>query len=140
MNVQADKEDLFQEIILQAWKSYNTFRGESLFSTWLYRVALNTALTFFKKEKKRPRTIHTETFPEQIEYTSPAEEQIKVMYNAIGHLSKIDKALIMLYLEEYTYSEIAEILGITANNVAVKVNRIKDKLKEQTQKYYLQSS
>lgn len=132
----ADKEDLFQEVTLQAWKAYPTFRGDAKFSTWLYRVALNTAITFFRKEKKQVPIFTTEVLPDTAESHNPVEEQVQAMYKAIGELSKIDKALIMLYLEDYSYIEIGEMLGISANNVAVKMNRLKVKLKEQTQKHY----
>jgi RNA polymerase sigma-70 factor (ECF subfamily) len=136
MNDLGDKEDLFQEVTLQAWKAYPNFRGDAKFSTWLYRVALNTAITFYRKEKRQPKLYNTEVLPENSEEYNPIEEQVKAMYKAIGELSKIDKALVMLYLEDYSYIEIGEMLGITANNVAVKMNRLKVKLKEQTQKHY----
>jgi len=136
MDTTADKEDLFQEVTLQAWKSFATFRGESQFSTWLYRVALNTAITFFRKEKKRPTIINAEVFPETAEETAEMEEQATAMYKAIAELSKIDKALVMLYIEDYSYHDIGGMLGITPNNVAVKMIRIKSKLKESTQKNY----
>jgi RNA polymerase sigma factor (sigma-70 family) len=135
MDRHSDREDLFQEITLQAWKAYRNFRGDAKFSTWLYRVALNTAITFFRKEKKQPAVYSADILPEVNEDAyDPIEEQIKAMYAAIGDLSKIDKAIVMLYLEDYSYNEIGEMMGITANNVAVKMNRIKTKLKEQTQK------
>ena len=136
MDVYADREDLFQEVTLQAWKAYPNFRGDAKFSTWLYRVALNTAITFFRKEKKQIPTINTEVFFDNSEFHNPIEEQVQAMYKAIGDLGKIDKALIMLYLEDYNYNDIGEILGISANNVAVKMNRLKIKLKEETQKHY----
>lgn len=135
MDKHSDREDLFQEITLQAWKAYGNFRGDAKFSTWLYRVALNTAITFFRKEKKKPETYSTDILPEQQDETdNETEEQVKAMYAAIGDLSKIDKAIIMLYLEDYSYAEIGEMMGITANHVAVKMSRIKTKLKEETQK------
>ncbi len=135
MDLHSDREDLFQEITLQAWKAYGNFRGDAKFSTWLYRVALNTAITFFRKDKKKPDIYSTDTMPEKVEENiDPVEEQVKAMYAAIGELSKIDKALVMLYLEDYSYQEIGEMMGITANNVAVKMNRIKLKLKEGAQK------
>ena len=135
MDLHSDREDLFQEITLQAWKAYGNFRGDAKFSTWLYRVALNTAITFFRKDKKKPDIYSTDSMPEKVEEnTDPAEEQVKDMYAAIGELSKIDKALVMLYLEDYSYQEIGEMMGITANNVAVKMNRIKVRLKEGAQK------
>ncbi len=133
MDLQEDREDLFQEITLQAWKAYANFRGDAKFSTWLYRVALNTAITFFRKEKRMPDIYTTDIIPDQqIEQPDTTEEKLKAMYAAIGQLSKIDKALVMLYLEDYSYIEIGEMMGITANNVAVKMNRIKTKLKEET--------
>ncbi|SKA10342.1 RNA polymerase sigma factor [Sediminibacterium ginsengisoli] len=137
MDAAADREDLFQEITLQAWKAYGNFRGDAKFSTWLYRVALNTAITYFRKEKKKPEIFTSEHLPEdrQAETTDPVEEQVKALYAAIGDLSRIDKAIVMLYLEDYSYNEIGDMMGITANNVAVKMNRIKTKLREQTPKH-----
>lgn len=137
MDAHVDREDLFQEITLQAWKAYAGFRGDAKFSTWLYRVALNTAITFFRKEKRKPDIYSTESVPDfgASESYDPIEEQVKAMYTAIGDLSKIDKAIVMLYLEDYNYNDIGDMMGITANNVAVKMNRIKTKLKESTQKY-----
>ena len=136
MNNQSDKEDLFQEVCLQSWKAIDSFRGESQFSTWLYRVALNTAITFIRKEKKQPSKVFTENLPDYSEEKSNIEDQVKVMYKAIANLNKIDKALVMLYLEDYSYAEISEIIGITANNIAVKMNRIKVKLREATLKNF----
>ncbi|MEP6844783.1 MAG: RNA polymerase sigma factor [Panacibacter sp.] len=136
MHDAADKEDLFQEITLQAWNAYKSFRGEAKFSTWLYRVGLNTAISFYRKEKRKPVFESAFEFPEQADETSDIEEQIQAMYQAIGALSKIDKALVMLYLEDYSYDEIGNMLGITANNVAVKMNRVKTKLKEESKKHY----
>jgi RNA polymerase sigma factor (sigma-70 family) len=130
------KEDLFQEITLQAWKSIKNFRGDAQFSTWLYRVALNTAITFFRKEKKQVDTTYTEYFPDTKEEYDPVEEQVQAMYKAIAALSKIDKALVMLYLDDYSYKEMAEVLGMTVTNIGVKMNRIKTKLKEETNKHY----
>lgn len=135
MDKHSDREDLFQEITLQAWKAFGNFRGDAKFSTWLYRVALNTAITYFRKEKRKPTIYSTDTFSDQLyDYNDSIEEQLKMMYGAISQLSKIDKALVMLYLEDYSYIEIGDMMGITPNNVAVKMNRIKIKLKEETQK------
>lgn len=137
MHDAADKEDLFQEITLQAWNAYKSFRGDAKFSTWLYRVALNTAISFYRKEKRKPIfELSAGEFPERAEENSEIEEQMQAMYAAIATLSKIDKALVMLYLEDYSYDEIGNMLGITANNVAVKMNRIKTKLKEESKKHY----
>jgi len=136
MDAVADKEDLFQEITLQAWKAFPSFRGDAQFSTWLYRVALNTAITFSRKERKQPAVLQTDVFADKSDDYNPVEEQVQAMYKAIGELGKIDKALVMLYLEDYNYTEIGDMLGITPNNVAVKMNRLKAKLKTQTQKHY----
>ena len=137
MDTPADREDLFQEITYQAFKAFKNFKGQAKFSTWLYRVALNTAITFYRKEKRLPELLTFKLLPEaQTDEADPIEEQTQAMYKAIGNLSSIDKAIVMLYLEDYSYQEIGDMVGITANNVAVKMNRIKTKLKEQTQKHF----
>jgi RNA polymerase sigma-70 factor (ECF subfamily) len=136
MNNEQDKKDLFQEILLSAWKGYSNFKGNAKFSTWLYRVALNTAITFYRKEQRQ-----IETIPVQVHFSLTADnnqaeqEQLTAMYASINELSGIDKALVMLYIEDYSYAEMAEMTGITVNNVAVKMNRIKSKLKESAKKY-----
>ena len=130
------KEDLFQEIVLNAWKGSKHFKGSALFSTWLYRVALNTAITFLRKEKRQVETFALNPqFTLEDESTPLQDEQVNALYKAIGELSDIEKAVVMLYLEDFGYQEMAGILGITANNVAVKINRIKAKLKEASKKY-----
>ncbi|MFX0557654.1 RNA polymerase sigma factor [Maribacter sp. CXY002] len=124
--------DLFQEITIQLWKAYPKFRGESKFSTWMYRVALNTAITLYRKSKKR---IHTQDYESVIfkikadEYDETEEQQLKLMYKAVRQLGDIDKALVFMYLEDKNYTEISETLGITEVNARVKMNRIKTKLK-----------
>lgn len=130
-----DREDLFQEVVLQAWKSFGSFRGDAQFPTWLYRVALNTAITYFKKERREEKVL-TQLQPESYcEISYREDEQMQAMYKAIASLSKVDKALVALYLEDYDYKTIGEMMGISANNVAVKMNRIKAKLKEESKKY-----
>lgn len=128
-----DREDLFQEITLQAWKSYPRFKGNARFSTWLYRVALNTAITYYRKQKRNPIT-HSDISGYEIPEapTDPTDAQFQLMYKAIGELSEVDKALVLLYLEDYPYDDIAQMMGITANHVAVKMNRIKSKLQSIT--------
>jgi RNA polymerase sigma-70 factor (ECF subfamily) len=136
MNNEQDKKDLFQEILLSAWKGYSNFKGNAKFSTWLYRVALNTAITFYRKEKRQIATTPVqEHFSITADNNQAEQEQLTAMYTSINELSGIDKALVMLYIEEYSYAETAEMMGITANNVAVKMNRIKSKLKESAKKY-----
>ncbi|EDP95003.1 RNA polymerase sigma factor [Kordia algicida OT-1] len=125
--------DLFQEITIQLWKAYPKFRGDSKFSTWMYRVALNTAITLYRKSKRRVKTQDYESVVFKItseDYDDTEEEQLKIMYKAIKQLSDIEKALIFLYLEDKNYREIAETIGITEVNARVKMNRIKTKLKK----------
>lgn len=128
-----DRDDLFQEITLQAWKSYPRFKGNARFSTWLYRVALNTAITHYRKQKRNPITFtDIDGYEIQEAAADPTEAQFQLMYKAIGELSEVDKALVLLYLEDYPYDDIAQMMGITANHVAVKMNRIKSKLQSIT--------
>ena len=128
-----DRRDLFQEILAQLWKSFPSFRKESKFSTWMYRVALNTAITSFKRHKRQPDQAGLEIsnfqLPEE-DYDHETEEQIKLLHKAITHLTGIEKSIILLFLENKKYEEIAEITGITQNYVRVKMNRIKAKLKK----------
>ncbi|MDI3320410.1 RNA polymerase sigma factor [Pinibacter soli] len=131
-----DKEDLFQEITLNAWKGIRNFKGDSLFTTWLYRVALNTALTFKRKENRQRKVDSAvDALAFSHDQQPEADEQLTAMYKAIHGLSDIDKALVTLYLDDYDYKEMGNVLGITANNVAVKMNRLKKKLKEESEKY-----
>lgn len=125
-------KDLFQEITIQLWKAYPKFRGESKFSTWMYRVALNTAITVYRKSKKSIKTQDYESVIFKIkadEYDETQEQQLKLMYNAVKELGDIDKALVFLYLEDKNYTEIAETLGISEVNARVKMNRVKNKLR-----------
>ncbi len=124
--------DLFQEITIQLWKAYPKFRGESKFSTWMYRVALNTAITLYRKSKKQVRTQDYDDFIYKIksdDYDETQEQQLKLMYNALKQLGDIDQALVFLYLEDKDYSEISDTLGISEVNARVKMNRIKKKLR-----------
>lgn len=128
-----DQKDLFQEITFQVWKAYPTFEGRSKFSTWLYRIALNTAIIFLKSEKRRSfiKNDQVEGFEiSNIDYNADEEQQLKKMYDAINQLNVIDKALIFYYLENFSGKEIAVQLGITEVNARVKLNRAKEKLKE----------
>ena len=130
---QEDRNDLFQEIVAQLWKSFPSFRQESKVTTWMYRVALNTAITSFKKQKRRPdqNRLTYENFQIKDEnYDHETEENIKFLHRAVAQLTGVEKSIIILYLEEKKYEEIAEITGITQNYVRVKMNRIKKKLKK----------
>ena len=130
---QEDRNDLFQEIVAQLWKSFPSFRQESKVTTWMYRVALNTAITSFKKQKRRPdkNRLTFENFQVKDEnYDHEMEEDIKLLHRAVAQLTGVEKSIIILYLEDKKYEEIAEITGITQNYVRVKMNRIKKKLKK----------
>jgi RNA polymerase sigma factor (sigma-70 family) len=130
---QDQHNDLFQEIAIQVWKNYSKFRGEAKFSTWMYRVALNTAISLYRKSS---RSIKTQDFSDvsfkikSIDYDDTKDQQLKALYDGIRELSDIEKALIFLYLEDKPYKEIAITLGITEVNARVKMNRAKDKLKK----------
>lgn len=124
-----DRKDLFQEIVLQIWKSWGSFRHEAKLSTWMYRIALNTAITHFRKEKRSGYPVSiTEIEIPDIHDGSDLEESIKQLFAAIDHLDKVDKSIILLYLEEKSYEEISEITGFSKSNVGVRLNRIKTKL------------
>ena len=130
-----DREDLFQEIVVQLWKALPTFRGQSKFSTWMYRVALNTAISDFRKKKRKLPLSESEIDSLEIKSESgdgSEEEKLNRLYDAISRLQEIDKAIVMLYLEDRSYEEMEEILGINTNNLRVKMNRIKEKLRQLT--------
>ena len=134
MDNRDDQNDLFQEIVFQAWKSYNNFEGKSEFSTWLYRIAINTAMVYLKKEKKRSSitTIHPlENLDiKQETYNEEVDADLHLMYTCIQKLNPIDKALIFYFLENYSGKQMAEQLGISEANTRVKLNRAKLRLKE----------
>jgi RNA polymerase sigma-70 factor (ECF subfamily) len=127
-----DQQDLFQEIICQLWKSYDSFRNESQFSTWMYRVAVNTAIVFFKNEKRKidKYKIASENIKEDEGDSYIKENQLDHFYKAVQKLEKIDKAIIFYQLEGFSHKEIGENLGISEGNARVKLNRAKEKLKE----------
>mgnify|MGYP006290024991 CR=1 FL=1 len=128
-----DQEDAFQEILVSLWKAYPTFEGRSKVSTWIYRVALNTVLGGFKKASNKVYHNRTDTnISDELLETDDKDysEEISVLYQAIEQLSDIEKAITMLYMEEKNYDDIADIMGMTRNNVGVKINRIKKKLKK----------
>jgi RNA polymerase sigma-70 factor (ECF subfamily) len=123
----SDRQDLFQEIVLQAWKGYPQFRHDSKFSTWLYMVSLNTALTHLKKQKKNPAIPASDI--EIPELAQSETEQQGEMYAAIDELNEIEKSIVLLYLDSYSYDEMEKILGISNGTLRVKMSRIKQKLK-----------
>ncbi|RRO17110.1 RNA polymerase sigma factor [Flavobacteriaceae bacterium 14752] len=129
---EAQHKDLFQDITVQLWKAYPKFRGDAKFSTWMYRVALNTAITLYRKQKRGIKTQNIDDVGFKIEadyYDDTTEQNLKLMYAAVRELNDIDKALVFLYLEEKDYTEISDTLGISEVNARVKMNRIKKKLR-----------
>ncbi|GAB4045101.1 RNA polymerase sigma factor [Spirosoma litoris] len=127
-----DRKDLYQEIVLQLWRSFPTFRQEAQPSTWLYRVALNTAISLVRWQSRRitPVMLDNELLTDlQGPGTAEIDDQMHQFYKAVEYLSSIEKALVFLYLDGNSYDEIARIMGISNSNVGVKLNRIKAKLK-----------
>lgn len=127
------RKDLFQEVVLQLWRSFPGFRKESANSTWVYRVALNTAISNFRKESKKPvRQVLDITAFEIPDMSDAANDQenTSMLNSAIKKLTEIERAVILLYLDEKTYEEISDIIGISVSNVGVRLNRIKNKLSE----------
>ncbi len=131
-----DQDDLFQEITIQVWRSIPSFRHESAVTTWIYRISLNTAIKWITKEKKRSR-------PEPIEHVqhllhesgAKTDERLDWLYHEIHQLDEIDRSLTLLMLDNFSYKEMAAMLGITETNVGVKINRIKKQLISKSEKY-----
>ena len=132
-NSQEDFEDYYQEVCLQIWRSKDNFREQCKWSTWVYRISLNVCLTLLKSKKSNGKIYFTsDVLPDVvlIENRAFEDESLNQLYVAIRHLSEVDRALILLYLEEKSYQEIADILGTSSNNIGVRVNRIKERLKK----------
>jgi len=131
-NTQEDFEDYYQEVCLQIWRSKDNFREQSSWSTWIYRISLNVCLTLLKKNKNNRRYFASEYLPDEATEDSQAfaDESLNLLYDAIRQLSEIDRGVILLYLEEKSYQEIAEIMGTNANNIGVRIKRIKERLKK----------
>ncbi|MCR5887041.1 sigma-70 family RNA polymerase sigma factor [Hymenobacter sp. J193] len=130
-----DRQDLYQEMVLQLWRAWPRYevRADTKVSTWLYRVALNVAITDLRRRTRAP-------VPDRLGAAAPPDlpapppdgpdaDDLAQLYRAIGQLSNVERAFVLLYLEERTYEEMADILGITQNNVRVKMHRVQDKLR-----------
>jgi RNA polymerase sigma-70 factor (ECF subfamily) len=128
-----DQSDLYQEIVYQLWKSFDSFRAESKVSTWMYRVALNTAIGQLNSRKRRPREVTLEIInaPSVEGYDPILEERIKLLHAHIQKLNILERAIILLVLEGKKYEEIAEITGFSTTNVGTRISRIKEKLKSE---------
>ena len=129
-NGKEDKEDLFQDIVLQLWRAYSSFKGDAKVSTWMYRIAINNAITRLRKETKKEKhvSLDDEAFQVATE-DNHVNENAAAMYEAIKKLSEVEKALTMLYMDNCSYKEIAEITGLSESNVGFKLNKIKTKLR-----------
>lgn len=130
-NTQEDFEDYYQEVCLQIWRSKDNFNEQSSWSTWIYRLSLNVCLTFLKKRKNNKQNNTSDLLPDEVLVDSKAfsEESLNQLYIAIRQLSEIDRGVILLYLEEKSYQEIAAIMGTNTNNIGVRITRIKERLK-----------
>ncbi|TMM57339.1 sigma-70 family RNA polymerase sigma factor [Maribacter algarum] len=128
-----DQKDLYQDVVYQLWKSFGSFRAESKISTWMYRIALNTALTRLRKSKRigNPVSIDKVILQQTENYDSEFEERLRLMYAHIKQLNVLEKGLMLLLLEGKKYEEIAEITGLSPSNVGTRISRIKQKLKQQ---------
>jgi RNA polymerase sigma-70 factor (ECF subfamily) len=131
----ADRQDLFQEIVIQLWNAYPRFRGDAKFSTWMYRVAINTAISGLRKKKDFITSYEPDHLPVHMSddnFSQDEEERLQQLYKAIEQLSQVEKALVMLYMEDRSYEEMEDILGISQGNLRVKMNRVKEKLRQLT--------
>ncbi len=129
-NAEEDFEDYYQEVCLQIWRSKDNFIGQSKWSTWVYRLTLNVCLTLLKKKSKNQYFV-SDSLPDVVSEESHAfaDEALNQLYGAIRQLSEVDRAVILLYLEENSYQQIAEIIGTNPNNIGVRIKRIKERLK-----------
>lgn len=131
----APLNDLYQDAVLNLWRAFPNFRHECKISTWMYRITLNTCISFVRKEKNMPEII---TLTHEADWMTHEKddfnEMLRELYRLINRLGQLDKSIILLYLEDKSYEEIAEITGLTITNVATKLNRIKDKLKKMRNK------
>jgi RNA polymerase sigma-70 factor (ECF subfamily) len=131
-----EREDVFQDIMYQLWKSYPQFKWESKFSTWMYKVALNTAITHTRRSTRTPQNavlMEPIAHGSDINEHMSREEELRLLHEAIATLIDIDKAIILLHLEDQNYDEIASITGLTKTNVSVRLVRIKRALKDYLQ-------
>ncbi len=135
-NNKEDEQDLYQEIVYQLWKSFDSFRKEAKISTWMYRIALNTSIAYLHKEKKKGNhiPIHETELNRADTEDAFKEEQVQSLYTVIKELNTIEKAIILLYLEGKTYDEIAGITGFTVTNVGTRLGRIRQKISSQIKK------
>ncbi|WP_085537354.1 RNA polymerase sigma factor [Massilibacteroides vaginae] len=125
--------DLYQDVVCNLWRSFAGFRQECAASTWIYKVALNTCITGLRKYMKRPQHVSLAALTAHLMETDQMDGTIREMYRLIRRLSSLEKAIILLYLDEHSYQEIADITGLTPTNVGVRLVRIKEKLKKMSE-------
>ena len=128
-----DRDDLAQEIIIQLWRSFGRFDERYRFSTWMYRIALNVAISFYRRENTRTQHVVSdeEHIMEAVDDTESQPEGIRLLYQFIEGLEPLNKALVLLYLDGNSYQEISDVLGISETNVATKINRLKKTMKQE---------
>jgi RNA polymerase sigma-70 factor (ECF subfamily) len=131
-----DREDLAQEIVIQLWRSFETFDGRCQFSTWMYRIALNVAISFYRRESTRARYVLSdeERVLSAIDETATPSAELQALYQLIEELEPLNKALVLLYMDGNSYAEIAEVLGISETNVATKISRLKQTMRQESRK------
>ena len=137
-NTQEDFEDYYQEVCLQIWRSKDSFKQQSEWTTWIYRISLYVCMSLLKKKKNNRQHFASDYFPSELIEDSKVfvDDDLNMLYDAIKQLSEVDRAVILLYLEQKPYQEIATIIGTSPNNIAVRVKRIKERLKKiMTNKY-----
>lgn len=131
-NSQEDFDDYYQEVCLQIWRSRDNFKAKSEWSTWVYRITLNVCMTLLKKKKRNNQHFASDYVPVEVGEESGAfdDENLNILYDGIKQLSEVDRGVILLYLDEKSYEEIAYIMGTNKNNIGVRINRIKERLKK----------
>jgi len=127
-----NRNDLVQEIIIQLWKSFDKYNEQYEHSTWIYRIALNVAISFYRKDKKHLSAPLTDSIIELVteEEAGELEDNVRLLYQFINELDELNKALMLMYLDNISHKEMAEVMGISETNVATKIGRIKEKLKK----------
>lgn len=132
------RSDLYQEIVLNLWKNFDNFNGQAAFSTWMYRVAINTAISVYRKETLRsPKINYAAEFPQIADNSPPHTQQLQLqaLYKALRQLPEVDRALVLMYLDDCSYKDMEEVMGIKEATLRVRMNRIKDKLRELTKEH-----
>ncbi len=126
----SDVDDYAQEVLINLWKGFGSFRGESHVKTWLWRISINTCITFMRKSKRSVKSISINESISQIASDDKDQKQIEILYQRISRLDRLEKAIILLWLESMSYEEIAQIMGLTVPTVATRLKRIREKLKQ----------